>query len=84
LHGPFERAQAARGREPRQAAVQAILQWFASGLERFLIAQTPLWYLWGDKRWTRLLRGDPRYARPLASPIAPAVPDASTALIEVG
>jgi lauroyl/myristoyl acyltransferase len=70
LHGPFGGDSETRGREQRQAAVQARLQWFADGLERFLVKQTPLWYLWGDKRWTRLLRGDSRYVRRLDSPAA--------------
>jgi lauroyl/myristoyl acyltransferase len=57
LHGPYEDVGGADG---RKAAIQRCLQWFADGLEHFLRAQTPLWYLWGDKRWTRVLRGDPR------------------------
>jgi lauroyl/myristoyl acyltransferase len=45
----------------RKAAVALALQWFATHFESFLRRETPLWYLWGDKRWTRVLRGDPRY-----------------------
>jgi lauroyl/myristoyl acyltransferase len=59
VEGPYEDELCENG--GRKAAVQRRLQWFATGLERFLRTQTPLWYLWGDKRWTRLLRGDPRY-----------------------
>jgi len=62
-HGPYPEEAPDRG--GRSAAVQRRLQWFASGLEQFLRSQTPLWYLWGDKRWTRLLRGDPQYMSPL-------------------
>lgn len=68
LQGPFGGEAETHGRDQRQAAVQARLQWFADGLARFLVEQTPLWYLWGDKRWTRLLRGDARYVRRLDSP----------------
>jgi lauroyl/myristoyl acyltransferase len=62
FEGPYQDEAADQGREAR---VQARLQWFAAGLERFLRTQTSLWYLWGDKRWTRLLRGDARYVGPL-------------------
>jgi lauroyl/myristoyl acyltransferase len=51
--------------QSRRVAVRQRLQWFATHFEQFLIEQTPLWYLWGDKRWTRLLHGDPCYVRPL-------------------
>jgi lauroyl/myristoyl acyltransferase len=63
LHGPFANESCSRPRA-RRTAVQCRLQWFASGLERFLREQTPLWYLWGDKRWTLVLRGDRRYVGP--------------------
>jgi lauroyl/myristoyl acyltransferase len=65
VQGPYDDAGQLDHLGGRKAAVQRRLQWFASGLERFLRTQTPLWYLWGDKRWTRLLRGDPRYVSPL-------------------
>lgn len=64
LHGPFEDEAVLAERGGRKAAVERRLQWFAHGLERFLREQAPLWYLWGDKRWTRVLRGDPRYLSP--------------------
>ncbi len=64
VHGPYQ-DEALDAGAGRRAAVQRRLQWFASGLEHFLRTQTPLWYLWGDKRWTRLLHGDPRYVGPL-------------------
>ena len=70
LHGPFVAEQSERGRTARQAGIQRRLQWFTSEFERFLEAYPELWYLWGDKRWTCLLRGDPRYVRPLDQPAA--------------
>lgn len=51
---------AGRGREARRSAVQARMQWFAEGFEEFVRAAPELWYLWGDKRWTRVLHGDAR------------------------
>lgn len=57
LHGPYRVDR----RDHRQAGVQRILQTFADHLERMLIEQPGLWYLWADKRWTRTFRGDPRY-----------------------
>lgn len=79
LHGPFEDEAVLAERGGRKAAVGRRLQWFAHGLERFLREQTPLWYLWGDKRWTRVLRGDPRYLSPRphlsAEPPALGAPD---------
>jgi lauroyl/myristoyl acyltransferase len=43
------------------ALIGAATQWFADEFERFLREQPALWYLWADKRWTRVFRGDPRY-----------------------
>lgn len=61
------------------------MQWFASGFERFVRAQPPLWYLWADKRWTRVFRDDPRYSRPLAGepgvPVARPPLDAASATL---
>jgi len=75
VHGPFEHLGASSGRAERRTEVQRRMQWFAAKLERFLREQTPLWYLWGDKRWTRLFHGDRRYVslpRPDRSPARPA------------
>ncbi|MEW6197309.1 MAG: hypothetical protein AB1601_01405 [Planctomycetota bacterium] len=66
VRGPF--VAPGMGREGRREVVAAGVQWFAAALERFLVEQTPLWYLWGDKRWTRVFRGDPRYVGPTATP----------------
>jgi lauroyl/myristoyl acyltransferase len=43
--------------------VQARMQWFADLFSVFLCEHAPLWYFWGDKRWTRVWRDDPRYVR---------------------
>jgi len=68
LEGPYalEIGEPARG--SRRAAAQRAIQWFATRFEEFIRREAPLWYLWGDKRWTRVLRGDPRYVRTPARP----------------
>lgn len=66
---PFSAPVDGRGRAARRATVTAAMQWFADGFANFLRAEPALWYLWGDKRWTRVLRGDARYAeQPAAHP----------------
>lgn len=70
VRGPF--VPPGVGREGRREVVAAGVQWFAAALERFLVEQTPLWYLWGDKRWTRVFRGDPRYVGPAGPADQPA------------
>ena len=62
VRGPFEASPRERGRAARQAAIQERLQWFATCFEEFLTECPQLWYLWGDKRWTRVLSGDPAYS----------------------
>ncbi len=63
---PAETAR--RAAAGRRGALQARLQWFADLFACFLRQQAPLWYLWGDKRWTRVFRGDPRYVQPARLP----------------
>jgi len=63
FHGPFVGQIAPRTPESKDAAITERMQWFAHHLEAFLLDQTPLWFLWGDKRWTRVFRGDPQYVR---------------------
>ena len=74
LHGPLETDSPPRGRAAREQAVRDRMQWFATSFERFVRQQPALWYLWGDKRWTRLFAGDTRYVQPAApSGTAPAL-----------
>jgi lauroyl/myristoyl acyltransferase len=71
--GPYVEPDASSS-DDRRAAVQRRMQWFAGHLESFLRSRPALWYLWGDKRWTRVFRGDPRYCRapgPLSHPAGP-------------
>ncbi len=68
LLGPVMPDAAPGARERVRSIVQQNMQWFADVFADFVRERTGLWYSWADKRWTRLLRGDPRYARALAEP----------------
>ena len=78
LHGPSYPREHEPGSQAERAAVQQHMQWFVALFERFLTEQTPLWYFWGDKRWTQVLHGDPRYLRPLDESASAITPDLST------
>jgi lauroyl/myristoyl acyltransferase len=65
VHGPIDEAESGRGISARRAAVRRRMQWFAAQFEHFVRTSPELWYLWGDKRWTRVFRGDTRYVGPL-------------------
>ncbi len=61
VQGPFDANEDSRGAPARRMAVERRMQWFAEHFERLVRATPELWYLWGDKRWTRVFRGDTRY-----------------------
>jgi lauroyl/myristoyl acyltransferase len=61
LHGPFSTPSEPRGRGWRREAIRRRLQWFTDHLADFLRANPAMWFLWGDRRWTRVWHGDPRY-----------------------
>ncbi len=63
VRGPYHGTDDARGRDARRASLQRRMQWFADEFGRFVRAQPALWYLWGDKRWSRVFQGDARYTR---------------------
>jgi len=65
FHGPFVGNVDPDTPKWERLAVAERLQWFADGFESFLRSHPPLWFFWGDKRWTRVFRGDPQYVRPL-------------------
>ncbi len=65
IRGPFAGTVKPGAPGWEEAAIAERLQWFADGLEAFLRAHAPLWFLWVDKRWTRVFQGDPRYVRAL-------------------
>lgn len=85
-HGPYEPPPLGRGRDARRTAIRQHLQWFAARFEEFLVHQPAMWYLWGDKRWTRLLRGDRRYVRRLSDdePDSTEESDATSGVAEAG
>jgi len=45
----------------RKVAVQRAMQQWTDGFEKFLRECPQAWFLWGDSRWTRVFRCDPRY-----------------------
>jgi lauroyl/myristoyl acyltransferase len=62
--GPYVETTDTHVRGWRRTAIQARMQWFTDLLIEELLKKHPgLWYLWGDKRWTRVFRGDERYGR---------------------
>ncbi len=63
FHGPFTGQVDPWDPEVREAAIIERLQWWADALEAFVRRDTPLWYFWGDKRWSHVFRGDARYVR---------------------
>jgi len=46
----------------RKEAIRRAMQSWADGFGRFIRDCPPAWLLWGDSRWTRVFRGDPKYA----------------------
>lgn len=56
----------------RQEAVRRAMQSWADGFSRFIRHSPEGWFLWGDNRWTRVLRADPKYAGPRRASQPPA------------
>ncbi len=66
FYGPMSAQVTQRRKGWRQEATRERMQWFADLMVNEFLRPCPaLWFLWGDKRWTRVFRGDPRYTRPL-------------------
>ncbi len=65
FEGPLPAEPGGRSRGWRRAAVQERMQWFAERFESWVRESPAAWFLWGDNRWTKVFRGDRRYARPL-------------------
>lgn len=63
LEGPIGAEVTNKGRGWRQDAIAERMQWFADRFANYLRAYPSLWFLWGDNRWTRVFRGDARYAQ---------------------
>lgn len=77
VHGPRSAEVAGKKRGWRQAAIQERMQWFVDVFTEFLRQHPQLWFLWGDKRWTRMFHGDPRYSRRLEVSEQPQPPAAA-------
>lgn len=45
----------------RKAALQNAMQTWASQFEAFVKKSPAAWFFWGDRSWTRVFRGDPKY-----------------------
>ena len=65
-------AQLAPGREfagpSERVAVIALMQVVAAACAAQIRAAPALWYFWGDKRWSAVCAGDPRYVADSAGP----------------
>jgi predicted LPLAT superfamily acyltransferase len=61
---PLRAEMLPRAEGGRRAAIQRATQAWAVHFEDFLRAAPAAWFLWGDSRWTKVFRLDPRYARP--------------------
>jgi predicted LPLAT superfamily acyltransferase len=46
----------------RRAALRDVMQKWADLFSEFVRACPQAWFLWGDSRWTKVFRGDPRYS----------------------
>jgi predicted LPLAT superfamily acyltransferase len=64
----------------RQVSIQWATQRWAEAFERFICEQPQAWFFWGDKHWSRVWRGDPRYVQPAGTTPFPCVPVTSRAL----
>lgn len=52
----------------RKAALQQAMQNWATAFEAFVRHCPATWFLWGDNRWTRVFRNDPKYTGPCEAP----------------
>jgi len=59
---PLRVRRLARAEGGRQESLRLAMQKWADGFSRFIRDCPEAWLLWGDSRWTRVLRGDPKYA----------------------
>ncbi len=62
---PIEIESLPRADGGRPAALRRAMQQWADPFQRFLTDTPQAWFLWGDSRWTRVFRGDPRYTAPI-------------------
>ncbi|MCA9256164.1 MAG: hypothetical protein KDA33_11030 [Phycisphaerales bacterium] len=74
---PVERLSRAEG--GRQESVRRAMQRWTDGFDAFIRESPEQWFLWGDSRWTRVLKGDPRYSGQIPTPPDSAKDDAQVA-----
>ncbi len=60
---PIVVASVSRAEGGRKEAIRRAMQTWTDGFERFILSHPHYWFLWGDSRWTRVLRGDPKYSK---------------------
>ncbi len=63
---PFEAETLSRDEGGRKEALRRAMQRWTDGFSRFVSDCPQAWFLWGDSRWTRVLRGDPKYGGELS------------------
>ena len=57
----FQVDRVSREEGGRKAALQNAMQTWATHFESFVKRCPPAWFFWGDRSWTRVFRGDPKY-----------------------
>lgn len=67
VHEPITVEPLPRSAGGRSEAVRRATQQWANGFAAFLKESPATWFLWADNRWTRVFRGDPKYARQIAA-----------------
>jgi len=74
VRGPIAVEPLPRAAGGRPEAIRQAMQQWADGFESFLREAPATWFLWADNRWTRVFRGDSRYAGsiPAGKPPTPA------------
>ena len=65
---PIHVEPAGRGKRDREAAIRKATQSWGRHFETFLRDCPQAWFFWGDKRWTKVFQGDPRFTK---TPTAP-------------
>ncbi|MCB9855561.1 MAG: hypothetical protein H6818_07710 [Phycisphaerales bacterium] len=68
---PIHVTRLSRAEGGRTESVRRAMQCWADGFQTFVQNSPDQWFLWGDSRWTRVLRGDPVYSgvvEPLMKP----------------
>lgn len=62
FENPITVERLSRAEGGRKEAIRRAMQTWADGFARFIRDCPQAWLLWGDSRWTRVFRGDLKYA----------------------